>query len=215
MRARPLSRRFRPSSPPSGTFSREAGEGLYSAPMPNPHRLIALGIFGAPQGVKGEVRVKSYTGVPKAIGSYGPLTDSKGARSFKFEALRPLKDEMLVARVAGVTTREAAQALTGTELFARREQLPPPDEDEFYHDDLVGLAAVRPDGTALGKVAALSNFGAGDILEIAPEGGGESLLVPFTKAAVPEIHFAEGRIVVDPPAEIEGEAEKPAPASGD
>jgi len=158
--------------------------------------------------VRGEVRVKSYTEDPKAIGAYGALTDKAGARVFAFESLRPLKDEMLVARVKGVATREAAEALNGAELFARREQLPPPGEDEFYYDDLIGLAAMTREGVGLGRVVALSNFGAGDILEIAPESGGETLLLPFTKAVAIEIDFSAGRIVVEPPREIEGEEEE-------
>ena len=176
--------------------------------MPSPKRLVPLGVFGAAQGVRGEVRVKSYTADPKAIGAYGALTDKAGARVFAFESLRALKDQMLVARVKGVSTREAAEALNGVELFARREQLPPPGEDEFYYDDLVGLAAVTREGSRLGRVVALSNFGAGDILEIAPEGGGETLMLPFTKAVAPEIDFAAGRIVIQPPREIEGEREE-------
>jgi len=176
--------------------------------VPSPKRLVPLGVFGAAQGVRGEVRVKSYTADPKAIGAYGALTDKAGARVFAFESLRALKDEMLVARVKGVSTREAAEALNGVELFARREQLPPPGEDEFYYDDLVGLAAVTREGSRLGRVVALSNFGAGDILEIAPEGGGETLMLPFTKAVAPEIDFAAGRIVIQPPREIEGEREE-------
>ncbi len=115
---------------------------------------------------------------------------------------------MLVARMKGVSTREAAQALNGIELFARREQLPPPGADEFYYDDLIGLAAVKRDGATLGRVIALSNFGAGDILEIAPEGGGETLLLPFTRTVALEIDFAAGRIVIEPPREIEGEAQR-------
>jgi 16S rRNA processing protein RimM len=162
-------------------------------------------VFGAPQGVRGEARIKSYTRQPEAIAAYGPLTDARGARTFVLEASRALKDEMIVARIAGVTTREAAAALTGVELFARREQLPPPGEDEFYHDDLVGLAAVTREGAAIGRVVALDNHGAGDILEIAPGGGGETILLPFTKAVCPEIDFLAGRIVIDPPREIEGE----------
>jgi 16S rRNA processing protein RimM len=173
-----------------------------------PDRLILLGVFGAPQGVRGEVRIKSYTRDPPSIGAYGALTDARGKRSFALEALRPLKDDMVVARVAGMTTREAAAALTGVELFARRSQLPAPDEDEFYYDDLIGLTAVTREGETLGKVAALSNYGAGDILEIAPEGGGEALLLPFSKAVAVEIDFAGGRIVIEPPREIEGEAEE-------
>jgi len=175
--------------------------------VPSAKRLVLLGVFGAAQGVRGEVRVKSYTADPKAIGAYGALTDKAGARVFAFESLRPLKDEMLVARVKGVATREAAQALTGVEIFARRGQLPPPDENEFYYDDLVGLAAVTREGSSLGRVVALSNFGAGDILEIAPEGGGETLLLPFTRAVAVEIDFAAGRIVIEPPREIEVEGE--------
>jgi 16S rRNA processing protein RimM len=172
---------------------------------PNPLRLVLLGVFGAAQGVRGEVRVKSFTANAKAIGAYGALTDKAGVLSFAFEALRPLRDDMLVARVKGVSTRDAAQALNGVEIYARRQQLPPPAEDEFYYDDLVGLAAVTRQGAPVGRVVALSDFGAGDILEIAPEGGGETLLLPFTKAVAPEIDFATGRIVVEPPAEIEGE----------
>jgi 16S rRNA processing protein RimM len=113
---------------------------------------------------------------------------------------------MLVARLEGIANREAAAALTGVELFARREQLPPPDEDEFYYDDLVGLAAVSRDGAPLGRVVALNNYGAGDILEIRPEGGGESLLLPFTKTVAVEIDFPGRRIVIDPPDEVEGES---------
>jgi 16S rRNA processing protein RimM len=167
-------------------------------------RLIALGVFGAPQGIRGEVRIKSYTRDPKAVAAYGPLTDGRGAR-FVLESVRLLKDEMLVARLEGIANREAAAALTGVELFARREQLPSPDEDEFYYDDLVGLAAVSRDGAPLGRVVSLNNYGAGDILEIRPEGGGESLLLPFTKAVAVEIDFHAGRIMIELPEEIEGE----------
>jgi len=185
-----------PSSGASGCVLPRAGGGA--------SRLVALGVFGAPQGVRGEVRIKSYTRDPKAIAAYGPLTDGRGAR-FVLESVRLLKDEMLVARLEGIANREAAAALTGVELFARREQLPPPDEDEFYYDDLVGLAAVSRDGAPLGRVVALNNYGAGDILEIMREGGGESLVLPFTKAVAVEIDFPAGRIVIDPPDEIEGD----------
>ena len=173
--------------------------------MASSARLVQLGVFGAAQGVRGEVRVKSYTEDPKAIGAYGALIDRAGARAFVFESLRALKDDMLVARVKGVSTREGAEALNGVEIFARREQLPPPAADEFYYDDLVGLAAATREGASLGRVVALSNYGAGDILEIAPEGGAETLLMPFTRSVAVEIDFAAGRIVIAPPREIEGE----------
>ena len=174
--------------------------------MASPARLVLLGVFGAARGVGGELRVKSFTAEPRAIGGYGALTDRSGTRVFRFEAVRAQGDDMLAVRVAGVATREAAEALTGIEIYARREQLPPPAADEFYYDDLVGLAAVTRGGLALGRVVGLRNFGAGDILEIAPEGGGETLLLPFTKAVAVEIDFAGGRIVVEPPREVEGEA---------
>ncbi len=167
-------------------------------------RLILVGRFGAAQGVRGEVRVQSYTSDPQAIGTYGPLTDSARANAFVFERLRSLKDDMLVVKVKGVETREEASALTGVELFASRDRLPEPSEDEFYYDDLVGLVAATGDGRTLGRIAAVVNHGAGDILEIAPEGGGEPLLLPFTRAVVPTIDFSGGRIVAEPPEEIDG-----------
>jgi 16S rRNA processing protein RimM len=169
-------------------------------------RLIPLGIFGAPHGVRGELRVKSYTQDPKAIGAYGDLTDKTGANTFKLAALRPLKDDMLVVRLAGIDRREDAERLTGAELFARRAQLPPPSDDEFYHDDLIGLEARTREGDELGRVVALRNFGAGDILEIAPAAGGETLLLPFTKTVAVEVDFDKGRIVIAPPNEIDGES---------
>jgi 16S rRNA processing protein RimM len=139
-----------------------------------------------------------------AISGYGTLTDGRRKRTFVIEAARSLKDDMLVARIAGVASREAAAALTGVELFARREQLPSPDADQFYYDDLIGLDAVTAGGGPLGRVVALSNYGAGDILEIARDSG-ETMLLPFTKAVAVEIDFSRGRIVIEPPREVEGE----------
>ena len=164
-----------------------------------------MGVFGAPQGVRGEVRVKSLTGEPSAIGAYGALTNKGRTRSFAFESLRPLKDDMLVARLAGVSTRDAAEALKGVEIFARRDQLPPPREDEFYYDDLVGLDAVDAEGAPLGRVVSLMNHGAGDVLEIAPVGGGETLLLPFTKGVARRIDFDDRRIIIELPREVEGD----------
>jgi 16S rRNA processing protein RimM len=168
-----------------------------------PDRLILMGVFGAPQGVRGEIRVKSLTGEPSAIGAYGPLTNKGRTRMFAFESLRPLKDDLLVARVTGILSREAAEAFKGVEIFARRDQLPAPDEDEFYYEDLVGLEAVDAAGGPIGRVVSLMNHGAGDVLEIAPADGGETLLLPFTKSVAPRIDFAAGRIVIEPPREVE------------
>ena len=171
--------------------------------MRGPDRLVLVGAFGAPQGVRGEIRLKSFTGEAKAIGAYGALTDARRSRAFAFERLRLLKDDMLVAKVKGVDTREAAAALTRVKIFARRDQLPPPNADEFYYDDLIGLEAVTLEGARLGRVASLMNYGAGDILEITPDGGDETLLLPFTKDVAPVVDFEAGRIVIEPPRETE------------
>jgi len=166
------------------------------------HKLVLVGRFGAPQGVRGEIRIKSYTADPLGIGDYGPLSDETGAQNFEIERLRPLKDDMVVAKVKGLADRDAAGALTGVSLFVAREKLPPPDEDEFYIADLIGLAAVSPEGQAIGVVKSVLNFGAGDILEVAPASG-DTLMLPFTKEVAPSIDFSGGRIVVVRPAETE------------
>lgn len=161
-------------------------------------RRVCVAQFGAPHGVRGEVRLKSFTADPMAVARYGALESEDGARRFEIVALRPAKD-MLIARLKGVADRAAAEALRHQRLYVARDRLPAAaDADEFYHADLIGLAAVAPDGRALGTVVAVPNFGAGDLLEIAPPGAA-SLLVPFTKAVVPEVDLAGGRIVVDPP----------------
>ncbi|MBV8797213.1 MAG: 16S rRNA processing protein RimM, partial [Hyphomicrobiales bacterium] len=129
--------------------------------------------------------------------------DNRCAGRFVFASLRPLKDDMLVARVAGVETREAAEALKNVEIFARRDQLPPPAHDEFYYDDLVGLEAVDTAGARIGRVASLVNYGAGDVLEIAPTQGGDTLLLPFNKSVAQRIDFDVGQIVIERPREVE------------
>lgn len=170
--------------------------------MTNKPRLVLVGRFGAPQGVRGEIRIKSYTADPLSVGDYGPLSDETGARKFEVERLRPLKEDMVVAKVKGLSDRDAAGALTGVSLFVAREKLPAPDEDEFYIADLVGLAAVSPEGETIGVVKNVLNFGAGDILEIAPATG-ETLMLPFTKEVAPSIDFSGGKITVIRPAETE------------
>jgi 16S rRNA processing protein RimM len=162
---------------------------------------ICVAQIGAAHGIRGEVRLRPFTGDPMAITSYGPLESEDGTRRFEIEALRPSKD-LFVARLAGVKDRDAAEALTNLKLYVSRDRLPPAAEGEFYHADLVGLAAVTPDGTSLGTVTAVHNFGAGDVIEIKPENG-ETLLVPFTDAAVPEIDIAAGRMVVVPLTAVE------------
>jgi len=156
-------------------------------------------VVGA-HGVRGLVRIKSFTEAPGDIAAYGPLSDEAGARSFAVRVTGEAKGAILAA-IAGVADRDAAEALKGTRLYVDRAALPVPvDAEEFYHADLIGLMAEDRAGRALGRVVAVHNFGAGDLLEIAPEGG-QSLLLPFTKAAVPEVDLAGGRLVVEPPAE--------------
>ncbi|MBX9828834.1 MAG: ribosome maturation factor RimM [Xanthobacteraceae bacterium] len=158
---------------------------------------ICVAQIGAAHGIRGEVRLRSFTEDPMAITSYGPLQSEDGTRRFEIETLRPSKDHF-VARLAGINDRNAAEALTNLKLYVARDKLPPAAEGEFYHADLVGLTAVTPDGASLGTVTAIHNFGAGDVIEIKPGSGGETLLVPFTDTAVPEIDIAAGRMVVVP-----------------
>lgn len=162
--------------------------------------LVLVGRFGAAQGVRGEIRIKSFTADPRAIASYGALTDETGARH-EIAGLRPLRDDLVVARVKGVDDRNGAQALTGRALYVARAQLPAPDEDEFYVADLVGMNAVGPDGEPLGVVGNVLNHGAGDILEIA--GAAQTFLVAFTKANAPEIDHEQRRIVIVRPRDID------------
>ena len=162
---------------------------------------ICVAQIGAAHGIRGEVRLRSFTGDPMAIASYGPLESEDGAQRFTIETLRPAKDHF-VARLEGISDRNAAEQLTNLRLYVARDRLPPAGDGEFYHADLVGLAAVTPDGAALGTVTAVHNFGAGDVIEIKPASG-EALLVPFTDAAVPEIDLAAGRMVVVPLTAVE------------
>lgn len=170
-------------------------------------RMIAVAEIGAAHGVKGEVRLRSFTEVPADVATYGPLVADDG-RTFEIVSARPAagssSKEMLIVRLKGVDDRNAAEALTGTRLSIPYDRLPPADEGEYYHTDLIGLSAVTPDGMSLGTVVSVQNYGAGDLIEIAPARG-ETMLVSFTDAAVPEVDIAGGRIVVVPPAFDEGE----------
>jgi 16S rRNA processing protein RimM len=159
---------------------------------------VCVAQIGAPHGVRGEVRLWTYTGNPMAVTCYGPLEAEDGARVFEIATLRPAKGH-LVARLRGIDDRDAAERLTNIKLYVPRERLPAPADDEFYHADLVGLTAVSADGTVVGTISAVQNFGAGDLLEIQPAGGGTSMFLPFTKAAVPTVDIAAGRVIVVPP----------------
>jgi 16S rRNA processing protein RimM len=159
---------------------------------------ICLGQIGAAHGVRGEVRLHSFTSDPAAIANYGPL-ESEDGRRFEIEALRPAKNHF-VARFSGIADRDAAERLASIKLYVARERLPEPAEpDEFYHADLIGLRVVDRLGQHRGTVIAVHNFGAGDLIEIRPVAGDKTELLPFDTATIPEIDIAAGCIVVDAP----------------
>jgi 16S rRNA processing protein RimM len=159
---------------------------------------VCLGQIGAAHGVRGEVRLHSFTAEPSAIASYGPL-ESEDGRIFKIEAMRPAKDHF-VARISGIADRNAAELLKNLKLYVPRARLPEPDApDEFYYADLIGLSVVDRGGTKLGTVIAVHNFGAGDLIEMTPEGGGKTELLPFDEVHVPVVDIAAGKIVAVPP----------------
>lgn len=165
--------------------------------------LICVARIGAAHGVRGAVKLWTFTEDPFAVKRYGPLLSKDGKRQFELAQAREAKDH-LVASFKGVTTRDEAERLNGIELYVAREKLPATDPGEYYHADLIGLAAVTTDGDALGRVLAIHNFGAGDIIEIAPLKG-TTMLLPFTNAVVPEVDIAGGRVVIALPQEIEGD----------
>jgi len=164
---------------------------------------ICIARIGAAHGVRGAVKLWTFTEDPLAVKAYGPLVTKDGAHQFELTHVREARGH-LVATLKGITTRDAAERLNGVELYVAREKLPATGEGEYYHADLIGLAAVTPADQPLGRVIAIHNFGAGDIIEIGPSHGA-SLLLPFTKAVVPSVDLAGGRVVIELPNEIEGE----------
>ncbi|MGF1594260.1 MAG: ribosome maturation factor RimM [Kiloniellaceae bacterium] len=179
---------------------------------------VCLGIMVGAHGVRGLVKVKSFTEDPADVAAYGPVSDEGGQRRWRLEVTGPApgkSSDVLLARVEGVADRDAAQALHGTRLYVPRAALPAPAEEEtFYHADLIGLRVEDQEGRPLGTVKAVENYGAGDFLEI--EGpAGESRLLAFTRAAVPVVDIAGGRLVAAPPAEIEVSPGKAGDADGE
>ena len=164
---------------------------------------ICIARIGAAHGVRGAVKLWTFTEDPLAVMQYGALATKDGARSFEVANAREAKGH-LVATLKGIATREDAERLNGIELYVAREKLPATDDDEYYHADLIGLAAFDATDQPLGRVIAIHNFGAGDIIEIAPPHGA-TMLLPFTNAVVPSVDLAAGRVVIELPAEIEGD----------
>jgi 16S rRNA processing protein RimM len=195
VRARvPLGARTSASAPPAGR------------PKPPAADLsghVAVGQVGAAHGVRGEVRLKSFTADPGKIADYGPFLTRDGRR-VAIESLRPQgkAPDLFVARLAGVATREAAEALCNALLHAPRERLPAPEEDEFYIADLVGLAVEDEAGNRIGRIVQVADFGAGDLLEIAPVDGDRTAWLAFTKAFVPRVEITAGRVVARPPEDL-------------
>ncbi|MEA2936991.1 MAG: rRNA processing protein RimM [Alphaproteobacteria bacterium] len=171
-----------------------------ATPVPQGERekRVCVAQIGAAHGTRGEVRLWSFTADPMAVRDYGPLESEDGSARFEIELVRPAKTH-LVARLAGVHDRNAAERLTNIRLYVARERLPAAGPEEFYHADLIGLAALAADGRALGTVVAVHDFGAGDILELRPAGRNDTVMLPFTTETVPLVDIAGGRIVIDPP----------------
>ena len=167
-------------------------------PTPAESGLVCLGVISGARGMRGEVRVKSFTEHADNIAAYGPVHDESGGRSWSIKVTGQARGQV-IARLDGVEDRAAAEALKGVRLYVPRGALPAPGDDEYYHADLVGLAAELAGGGMLGTVRAVHDFGAGPILEIAAEGE-SGVMVPFTRAAVPEVDMTAGKVVVDPPA---------------
>jgi 16S rRNA processing protein RimM len=172
-----------------------------------PESRILLGAVTGAHGIRGEVRIKVFAEDPMAIASYGPLSDESGERTFTIARVRPGKG-VAIAALEGVSNRNEAEALHSTKLYALRAALPEAGADEFYHADLVGVAVEDRAGKALGTIIAVHDFGAGPILEIAPETG-DSVMAPFTREVVPEIDVEAGRAVLDPPPGLFDGAEPP------
>jgi 16S rRNA processing protein RimM len=160
--------------------------------------LVCVGGISGSYGVHGELRVKSFCVEPEAIETYSPLTREDGSDSFHLSIIRPVKNGFVV-RIAEVATKEAADALKGTQLFARREQLPSLPDDEYSYSDLVGLTVSDTGGTVLGTVKTVQNHGAADLLEVLLPSSSATVLIPFTMAAIPTVDLESGRIVADPP----------------
>lgn len=160
-------------------------------------RRICVGAFAGAHGVKGDARIKTFTQSPEGVASYGVVETEDATRTFTLTLIKTIKDGFVLVRAPEIKSREDAEALKGQRLYVSRDTLPEPDEDEFYLDDLVGLDAFDESGTPMGVVKAVYNFGSDDLLELAdiPDVKGVRL-VPFTKAAVPEIDLAAGTLTV-------------------
>jgi 16S rRNA processing protein RimM len=163
-------------------------------PSDSPRRIL-LGRITSAHGIRGEVMIVAHTGAPEDIGRYNPLVDDNGAK-ISLKVVRVTPKGSVIARIAGVTSRTTAETFRGRQLYVDRQRLPPTEASEYYHADLVGLTAIAPDGATVGRVAAVRNYGAGDLIEIALAGSRTTELLPFTSAFIPEVDIQNGRLVV-------------------
>lgn len=158
---------------------------------------LCVGVVGAPRGVRGEVRIKSFTADPLDIAAYGPVETEDG-RTLTITSVQPVKG-MVAARFEGIADRYQAEALKNVRLYIDRALLPEPDDEEWYHADLIGLAVEDTDGTRIGTVTTVQDFGGGDLLEVALEGQRSTVFVPFTRDVVPVVNVKDGLVVIEPP----------------
>ena len=165
---------------------------------PDAGRRVLLGHIADAHGIRGEVKIRSYTSNPADIAAYGPLSDDDGRRSFVIQSHR-VSGSKVVARIEGISDRNAAESLKGVGLYVPRDRLPRIEDEEWYVSDLIGCRALESDGGTFGKVVDVQSFGAGDLLEIRPAGRSVTVLLPFTRACVPEVDLAAGKIIVAPP----------------
>lgn len=185
--------------------------------MPEPETLILLGRIVGAHGIRGDVVIHSFAAAPEDIAAYGPLYDKAGARTFKLSAVRNT-GKGVVARIAGVADRNAAEAMKGVELYVPRARLPAAGDGEFYVNDLIGMTVVDGDGQVVGVVVDAPNYGAGDLLEIRRKGGGPTELIPFNDGFVPDVDLAARRVTVNPIVYAEddsGEDGAPSPSDAD
>ena len=164
---------------------------------PNPSELVLLAIVTGVRGLKGELRVKSFTAEPSSLSAYGPLWDKEGRKKYQVGVLGESKGQ-LIAQINGIRNRTEAEGLKGLELYIARDALPLLGEEEFYYTDLIGLQAVSISGEVLGKVSGVENYGAGDIIEITG-GPYKGLGVPFNMEFCPKINLEDGVLLIDPP----------------
>jgi 16S rRNA processing protein RimM len=162
--------------------------------------MVCVAAVAAPHGIQGALKLRTFTERPENVVAYGPVYDGQGRRLFELELIRPTKGGV-IARIPGIEDRNEAERWRGVRFYVPRAVLPAPEAEEFYVEDLQGLPVERRDGTRMGRVLGLDNYGAGDVIEVGLDSGG-SVVLPFTREVVPEVDLERGRLVVEPPPEL-------------